>query len=185
MLTDGQNYNEALSYAKLPKLVDSKGDEGNRLDSIMATNATTIDHAAPPPAGQRSFVARLTDGDEVAHLLTLVFAASILLLTSLLVYELWINSTLSRAKFGWIFFWTRAWDPVFGDFGAAPFIYGTLVTAVVSLAIAVPLGLAAAIFLAELAPRKMSDSHRLSHRPACGRSQRDLRACSGFSLSCR
>jgi len=124
----------------------------------MATNATTIDHAAPPPAGRRSFVARLTDGDEVAHLLTLVFAASILMLTSLLVYELWINSTLSRAKFGWVFFWTRTWDPVSGDFGAAPFIYGTLVTAVVSLVIAVPLGLAAAIFLAELAPRRVSDS---------------------------
>ena len=50
------------------------------------------------------------------------------------------------------------WDPVSDDFGAAPFIYGTLVTAVVSLAIAVPLGLAAAIFLAELAPRRLSDS---------------------------
>jgi phosphate transport system permease protein len=124
----------------------------------MATNATTIDRAAPPPAGQRSFVRRLTDGDEVAHLLTLVFAATILMLTSLLVYELWINSTLSRAKFGWVFFWTRTWDPVSGDFGAAPFIYGTLVTAVVSLAIAIPLGLAAAVFLAELAPRKMSDA---------------------------
>jgi phosphate transport system permease protein len=124
----------------------------------MATNATTIDRAAPPPAGQRSFISRLTEGDEVAHLLTLIFAASILLLTSLLVYELWINSTLSRAKFGWAFFWARSWDPVSGDFGAAPFIYGTLVTAAVSLAIAVPLGLAAAIFLAELAPRKISDS---------------------------
>jgi phosphate transport system permease protein len=76
----------------------------------------------------------------------------------MLVYELWINSKLSRAKFGWEFFWTRTWDPIFDNFGAAPFIYGTLVTAAVSLAIAVPLGLAAAVFLAELAPRKMSDS---------------------------
>jgi phosphate transport system permease protein len=124
----------------------------------MGTNATTIDHAAPSPAGQRSFVSRLTDGDEIAHLVTLIFAASILLVTSMLVYELWINSKLSRAKFGWEFFWTRTWDPIFDNFGAAPFIYGTLVTAVVSLAIAVPLGLAAAVFLAELAPRRLSDS---------------------------
>ena len=94
----------------------------------------------------------------MAHLITLIFAATILLLTSLLVYELWINSKLSRAKFGWDFLWTRVWDPVFDNYGAAPFIYGTLVTAAVSLAIAVPLGLAAAIFLAELAPRRMSDS---------------------------
>ena len=76
----------------------------------------------------------------------------------MLVYELWVNSHLSRAKFGWMFFWTRVWDPIFGNFGAAPFIYGTLVTSIVSLVIAVPLGLAAAIFLAELAPRKLSDS---------------------------
>ena len=123
----------------------------------MVASATTIDTAAPPPAGLRSFVQRLRDGDQIAHIITLVFAATILLITSLLVYELWINSGLSRSKFGLMFFWTRVWDPVAGDFGAAPFIYGTLVTAVVSLAIAVPLGLAAAIFLAELAPRRLSD----------------------------
>ena len=101
---------------------------------------------------------KLRNGDEIAHLITLTFAATILLITSVLVYELWINSSLSRSKFGLMFFWTRVWDPVSGDFGALPFIYGTLVTAVVSLAIAVPLGLAAAIFLAELAPRRLSDA---------------------------
>ena len=124
----------------------------------MSTTASTIDRAAPPQAGPRAFVRRLRDGDEVAHVLTLVFAAGILLITSMLVYELWANSHLSRARFGWLFFWTRIWDPIFENFGAAPFIYGTLVTSVVSLFIAVPLGLAAAIFLAELAPRRLSDS---------------------------
>lgn len=123
----------------------------------MATSATTVDHAAPPESGLRAFLQRLRHGDEIAHLITLIFAAAILLITSLLVYELWINSGLSRSKFGLMFFWTRVWDPVSGDFGAAPFIYGTLITSIVSLAIAVPLGLAAAIFLAELAPRRMSD----------------------------
>jgi phosphate transport system permease protein len=49
------------------------------------------------------------------------------------------------------------WDPIADDFGALPFIYGTLVTATVSLLIAVPLGIGAAIFLAELAPQKLSD----------------------------
>jgi phosphate transport system permease protein len=123
----------------------------------MSTTAATIESAVPPKAGPRAFVRRLRDGDEVAHVVTLVFASLILLVTSLLVYELWINSHLSRAKFGWAFFWTQTWDPIFDNFGAAPFIYGTLITAVVSLVIAVPLGLAAAIFLAELAPRTLSD----------------------------
>jgi len=123
----------------------------------MSTPSTTLEHAAPPGAGPRAFVQRLRQGDEVAHVITLVFAAAILLITSLLVYELWIQSHLSRAKFGWMFFWTSIWDPNADDFGALPFIYGTLVTSIVSLIIAVPLGLAAAIFLAELAPRKLSD----------------------------
>jgi phosphate transport system permease protein len=124
----------------------------------MSTTATTIESAVPPQTGPRSFVHRLRDGDQVAHVITLVFAAGILLITSLLVYELWLNSHLSRAKFGWNFFWTSTWDPIFDHFGAAPFIYGTLVTSVVSLLIAVPLGLAAAIFLSELAPRRISDT---------------------------
>jgi phosphate transport system permease protein len=114
--------------------------------------------APRPGGGSRAFVRRWLEGDEVAHIFTLVFAAGILLLTSALVWELWKNSHLSRAKFGLDFFWTRTWDPIFEHFGAAPFIYGTLVTSIVSLIIAVPLGLAAAIFLAELAPRKISDS---------------------------
>jgi phosphate transport system permease protein len=123
----------------------------------VSTTATTIEHAAPPEAGPRAFVRRLREGDEVAHVITLIFASLILLITSMLVYELWVNSHLSRSKFGLAFFWTQVWDPIFDNFGALPFIYGTLVTAVVSLAIAVPLGLAAAIFLAELAPRQISD----------------------------
>src|ERR1700726_2697975 len=121
------------------------------------STATTIEQAVPPPPRARTFIHRLRDGDEVAHVLQLVLAALILLLTSMIVYELWVNSHLSRAKFGWMFFWTRVWDPIFGNFGAAPFIYGTLVTSAVALCLAVPLGLASAIFLSELAPRKVSD----------------------------
>jgi phosphate transport system permease protein len=122
----------------------------------MSATATTVAHDIPP-TGLRAFVRKLRTGDEIAHLITLVFAAGILLVTSLLVFELWRTSYLSRAKFGWMFFWTRTWDPIFDNFGAAPFIYGTLVTSAVALVIAVPLGLASAIFLSELAPRKVSD----------------------------
>jgi len=85
-------------------------------------------------------------------LITFLFAASVVLVTLLLVFELWIGSTLPRHKFGFHFFVTSVWDPIADQFGALPFIYGTLVTAGVSLALAVPLGIGAAIFLAELAP---------------------------------
>ena len=100
---------------------------------------------------------RLKSGDQIAFLITATCAASIFLVTVLLVYELWINSTLARQKFGWNFLITSTWDPVAGEFGALPFIYGTVVTSILALLFAIPLGLGAAIFLAELAPPKISD----------------------------
>jgi phosphate transport system permease protein len=105
----------------------------------------------------RSFLARLRSGDEIARIITFLFAATVVLISLMLVIELWVGSSLPRHKFGFAFFITRVWDPIAETFGALPFIYGTLITAAVALLIAVPLGIGAAIFLAELAPQKLSD----------------------------
>jgi phosphate transport system permease protein len=113
--------------------------------------------SADPVDDSRSFLSRLRNGDEIARLITFLFAASVVLLTLLLVYELWIASSLPRQKFGLAFFVTKLWDPIAEEFGALTFIYGTVVTAGVALLIAIPLGIGAAIFLAELAPQKVSD----------------------------
>ena len=122
----------------------------------MAASSTTITSAGPArPA--RSFVQRLRSGDEVAYLITFAAAASVLLVTGLLVYELYINSSASRTKFGLSFLVTKTWDPVAGQYGAWPFIYGTVVTSALALFIGIPLGVGAAIFLAELAPPAISD----------------------------
>ena len=123
----------------------------------MATSTTTVPSAGPA-TGSRSFLSRLRNGDEIARVITFLFAASVVLITLLLVLQLWHDSSLPRHKFGLNFFATRVWDPIAEEFGALPFIYGTLVTAAVALLIAVPLGLGAAIFLAELAPQKISDT---------------------------
>ena len=123
----------------------------------MATTTTTVSGAGPV-AGSRSFLLRLREGDEIARLITFLFAASVVLLTFLLVFELWRGSVLPRHTFGFSFFRTSVWDPVFDQFGALPFIYGTLVTSAIALLVAVPLGLGAAIFLAELAPLRLSDT---------------------------
>jgi phosphate transport system permease protein len=122
----------------------------------VATSSINVPSAGPV-AGSRSFLAKLRNGDEVARLVTFLFAASVVVITLLLVIELWIGSALPRHKFGLSFFVTRVWDPIAEQFGALPFIYGTCVTAAVALLIAVPLGIGAAIFLAELAPQKLSD----------------------------
>jgi phosphate transport system permease protein len=123
----------------------------------LAASTTTVPNAGPV-SGSRSFLSKLREGDEIARVVTFLFASTVVLVTALLVLELWHGSSLARHKFGFAFFITSVWDPIAGDFGALPFIYGTLVTAFVSLAIAVPLGIGAAIFLAELAPQKISDT---------------------------
>jgi len=122
----------------------------------VATTTTTVPGASPA-AGSRSFLSKLRDGDEIARVITLLFAASVVLITLMLVLQLWHGSALARHKFGFNFFRTSVWDPVNDEYGALPFIYGTVVTAIVGLALAVPLGIGAAIFLAELAPQKVSD----------------------------
>lgn len=121
----------------------------------MSTASSTL---GPAPAVTRAqaFVRRLRSGDLVAHIITLIFGATIVLITTVLVYQLWGHSSASRAKFGWHFLFTSTWDPVAEDFGALPFVYGTVVTTLVALLISVPLGLGAAIFLSELAPPKLS-----------------------------
>jgi phosphate transport system permease protein len=124
----------------------------------VATASTTLHGGAGPATGSRSVLARLRSGDEIARLITLVFASTVVLITLALVYQLWADSVLPRHKFGLKFLITSVWDPVFEQFGALPFIYGTLVTSAVALCIAVPLGIGAAIFLAELAPQKISDT---------------------------
>jgi phosphate transport system permease protein len=123
----------------------------------LAASTTSVPNAGPV-SGSRSFLSKLREGDEIARIVTFLFASTVVLVTVLLVLELWHGSSLARHKFGFAFFVTSVWDPIAGDFGALPFIYGTLVTAFVSLAIAVPLGIGAAIFLAELAPQKISDT---------------------------
>jgi len=75
---------------------------------------------------------RVRKGDEVAYLITFMAALSIVLITALLAQHLWANSALSRHKFGWSFVTSKIWNPVLGDFGALPFIYGTLVSSLLS-----------------------------------------------------
>ena len=94
--------------------------------------------------------------DPVFKLATLVFALMTASLVVLIIIEMARNSTLSFEKFGFGFITRTIWDPVREEFGALPFIYGTAVSSVIGLLIAVPVSLGVAIFLVEHAPRKLS-----------------------------
>jgi phosphate transport system permease protein len=87
--------------------------------------------------------------------LMLTCALSIFAIVLFILTILTVRSKLSLVQFGFHFFTRSAWDPVSGDFGALPFIFGTLATSLLALAMAVPLALGVAIFLSELCPEKL------------------------------
>jgi phosphate transport system permease protein len=91
-------------------------------------------------------------GDFIFERLTLLFAVSIFLLIILMAYEMYTGSRLSIEKFGWGFLINSTWDPVTEIFGALPIIYGTIISSMAALIIALPLSLGVAIFLSESAP---------------------------------
>jgi len=122
----------------------------------MATPGTAT--AATAPRQRWRWLGGTRGVDIIARLVTLIAALSVLVLAVWLVLELWRSSDLPRHQFGFSFLIGRVWDPVFGHFGALPFVYGTLVTSALAMLVAVPLGVGAAIFLAELAPRPLSNT---------------------------
>lgn len=94
--------------------------------------------------------------DKTFRLFVLGFGLVAVALCAALAAELAWGSRLAWAKFGPAFFWTSRWNPVEEQFGALPFIYGTLVSSLLALLLSVPLGLGAAVFLAEIAPKRLA-----------------------------
>lgn len=79
-------------------------------------------------------------------------ALAVPVLLGFLVYELYQGAELAIQRYGFSFLTSSTWDPVAEEFGAAPLIIGTVVSALLALLIAVPLSLGVAIFLTEFAP---------------------------------
>ena len=98
---------------------------------------------------------RRSSDDRKFRLGTGAFAALVLLIVIGIGFELTRQSMLSITKFGLKFWTTSTWDPVSGDFGALPFIWGTLYSAILALLIATPIALGIAIFISELSPRAL------------------------------
>ncbi|RZU39496.1 phosphate ABC transporter permease subunit PstC [Edaphobacter modestus] len=127
---------------------------------IPAAPATegNLSSSSEPVSAIRSFLNSRGSGriaDTSFATLMLVCACTIFVIVLFIFWILIRNSHLSLVAFGWKFFTREAWDPVSGDFGALPFIYGTLATSLLALAMAVPLALGVAIFLTELCPRPL------------------------------
>src|SRR2546430_13126684 len=98
---------------------------------------------------------RRSSDDRRFRLGTGAFAALVLLIVAGIAFELTRQSMLSIEKFGLKFWTTSTWDPVSGIFGALPFIWGTLYSSVLALAVATPVALGIAIYISELSPRML------------------------------
>ena len=122
---------------------------------VAAAESSAV-QAAPSPI--REFLSKRGSGrlaDRSFAVLMLICSLSIFVIVLFIFFILISRSKLSLIAFGWKFFTRQAWDPVAGDFGALPFIFGTLATSFLALLIAVPLALGVAVFLTELCPRSL------------------------------
>ncbi|MBL0106365.1 MAG: phosphate ABC transporter permease subunit PstC [Ignavibacteria bacterium] len=97
-------------------------------------------------------------GDIIFENITLLFA---LILVGLVVYisiEMFLDSSESRSKFGFGFIFSQNWDPVKEDFGALPFIFGTIVSSLLALLISLPVSIGVAVFLSEIIHKSLRTS---------------------------
>ncbi len=112
----------------------------------------------PNPSGIREFLSSRSSGAAADGFFSGLMLACALSIIAIVVIILWVliqNSRLSLHAFGLKFFVHTGWDPVMGDFGALPFIYGTVMTSFIALLIAVPLALCVAVFIMEICPKPL------------------------------
>jgi phosphate transport system permease protein len=116
----------------------------------------SVSSLVAPPIATKSAAAKMKPpsrlGDKAFECLTLVMALAVVVLVFLVGWQLARGSSLAIRRFGFHFLTTSTWDPVAEQFGALPFIYGTIVSSLIALIIAVPLSIATALYLTELAP---------------------------------
>jgi phosphate transport system permease protein len=105
-----------------------------------------------PAAPATAQLTRRNWPDSAFKWFTFLMASAVVVLLVLIGLKLYESSTPSISKFGWKFLVSSEWDPVSEEFGALPFIFGTIVSSLIALVIAVPLSIGTALYLTELAP---------------------------------
>jgi len=121
---------------------------------VEATKVSSL-----PPAGKQATPSLRGDsgetGDRMFKFAMILCGLAVLGMLVLIVYELARNSAPSWHAFGFKFFAGHDWDPVNEQFGAMPFVYGTLVSSLLALLIAVPLSIGVAVFTTEMCPMRL------------------------------
>jgi phosphate transport system permease protein len=134
---------------------DSEGKSDQRPSTSMdrpgPIGISLVTEAQKTSAWKKSFF----NPDRAFQGLMLLAAVVVLAIVALIVMELLQRSALAWQKFGIRFFFATDWNPVSGDFGALPFVYGTIVSSLIALAIAIPLAVAVAVFVTEMCPKPL------------------------------
>ena len=121
----------------------------NRIPALKPRPVANSETRVAPLVGAGSGI-RMDRGFQLAMLLC---GLAILGILGLIVYELVTRSQLSWHAFGLKFFFGSDWNPVEDQYGALPFVYGTVVSSILSLVIAVPLSIGVAVFTTEMCPK--------------------------------
>jgi len=119
---------------------------------------STANPTVPSPRGafataRRNTVDRI--GDPTLKVLAAAASALAVVVILAIAYKVFDGSDSAFSKFGLGFLTAKIWNPVTNQFGAASFIYGTVVTSAIAMLFVAPLSVAIAIYLTELAPRRI------------------------------
>jgi len=101
---------------------------------------------------------RINIGDFIFNNLTRLFAFLLFVLVIIMGYMMYRQSIPSIEKFGWDFITSTEWDPVQENYGALPFIFGTVYSSILAILIALPLSVGIAVFLSEFTPKWLESS---------------------------
>ena len=121
----------------------------------MALQSVPVADLAKERADRTRVLRRFRLGDSTFRIMTQCSAIAVLVLLAGVILSLVIGSLPAWKAFGFGFFTSESWNPVTEKFGAAPAIYGTLLTSFLAMLIGVPVSLGIAIFLTEICPERL------------------------------
>jgi len=124
----------------------------------MITPITTRTNCSAEAERLSLYSTQSSRGDRLFRRMTLLFACSILLILLLMFAAMLQESLPSIRKSGWSFISGREWDVVQEQFGALPFLYGSVVSSVLALLLATPLSVGTALFITEIAPKRIGNA---------------------------
>jgi phosphate transport system permease protein len=117
---------------------------------------TSTTHEPELPAGAITARRQLRPGDVLFQGIAMLAAVCAAALLGLLTYKVVAQAWPAIRHFGVAFLWHNVWNPNSAAFGAASFIFGTIVTSFIALLLATPIAIAIALFLTEIAPRRLA-----------------------------